>query len=156
MNTETGTNDGQSASRRNYEELTRAREDIHEALAQEPGHDKEAWLRRVLAAVRSFSETLKQHQHLSEEEGGTFTEAAGEKPALLSAIRGLEREHADMLFRAGKIEQEVEREFAFQEFKVDLVRLEVTALHDILHLHLVQADWLAYDAYFRVEGGEGA
>ncbi len=138
-----------------YVELKRARKQLDEAVAQEPGGSEPEWLRRLQAASRSLFEVLEQHQSVTEEEGGTLPEATSRKPGLMAVSKRLQREHTDMLHRANEIDQEVERQFAFQEFRVELLRREVAVLRDILELHLQRAGSVMYEAYFRVEGGEG-
>lgn len=138
-----------------YEALKRTRKQLDEAVGQEPGEDEAAWLRRVQAAAGSLFEVLEQHQLLAEEKGGTLLDATGQKPGLIAESKRLERDHTEMLHRATEIDDEVERQFAFQEFDIELLGLKAAGLRDILQLHLLRVDSLMYEAYFRLEGGEG-
>ena len=155
MSNGTDASGAQPAPGQIYVALTRAREQLDEAVAQEPGNAEPAWLRRLQTAARSLFEVLEQHQHLAEEEGGTLSEATGQKPGLMAESKRLKGEHTDMLHRANEIDEEVERQFAFQEFGIELLRRKAAVLRDILQLHLLRADSLMYEAYFRLEGGEG-
>ena len=57
--------------------------------------------------------------------------------------------------RPDATDEEVERQFAFQGFDIDLLSRKAAVLRDICKLHLLRADELTYEAHSRVEGDEG-
>lgn len=131
-----------------------AREALHKALAIDADTGEVAWMQGIQQAIQSLGGLLKVHQGESEKAGGLLREITSTKPALVGEVDRLEREHIEMLHRSNAIEQEIERQLAFEEYKVELVRMEAEVLHAILHLHLLRTDWLLYEVYFRDEGGE--
>jgi hypothetical protein len=149
-----GDTNGSPATSENYEELKRALSELADAVTGDPGANETGWLKRVQSAARSLFGALEEHEDVSEEEGGTLPAMTGQKPALMAERKRLEREHIDMLHRAEEIEEEIERQLSFEDFNIELVRLEGTILRDILQLHLLRTDTLMYEAFFRVEGGE--
>jgi hypothetical protein len=137
-----------------YRALIEALNQLDEAA--EPGRGDEASrLRRIQSAAQTTQDVLAEHQLLAEDQGGFIEEATGQKPALIPESERLKRQHAEMLHRANELRREVDLQFAFDEFDVELLRLETVVLRDILRAHLRRADSLLYEAYFRVEGGEG-
>jgi hypothetical protein len=138
-----------------FGELMRARRMLDEAMAQDASGEESAWLRRVQLAAQALYQAVEQHEELAEEEGGTLADATVGKPGLMPVRQRLEHEHADMLHRLSEIDLEAERQMALQDFNVEFVRLQVQVVRDILLLHLARTDSLLFDAYIRVEGGEG-
>lgn len=148
------------------EELASAQEDHYQAMAQAltqldrsaarggPG-DPKSRIRSIQSAARAIQEVLEQHQLLTEEAGGVIEEATTEKPSLIPESERLKLQHADMLRRAYELDREVELQIAFQDTDVELLRLEALVLRDMLRAHLRRANSLLYEAYVRVEGGEG-
>jgi hypothetical protein len=112
-------------------------------------------LQRVQQAAQELFRTVETHQDTTEEEGGTLVNVTVRKPGLMFARQRLEHEHADLLHRLSEIDLEAERQIAAQDFNLDLIRLQVQALRDILLLHLARTNALLFEAYIRVEGGEG-
>lgn len=155
MTSETGQTSNNFDPTEDHNALKQARAQLDEAVSQEPGQEPEGWLRRVQEAGRALFDALYAHQYMAEEdEQGTLPQATNEKPALMALSKRLEHEHADMLHRAAELEEEAERQIAFQDYNTDLVRLEAIVLRDVLLLHLLRTDTLLYEAYFQVEGGE--
>ncbi len=150
----TSTQDSEDLAQETYAALLSAEAALEEVVGAIP-EDESAWLRSVQQAVRELGDVLRRHRHLQEDEGGTIPEAVALKPALVPETARLKREHVDMLHRVNEIDRGIDRQFAFQDFDVELLRREAAILHAILELHLLRADALVYEAYFREEGGEG-
>lgn len=139
----------------NFDRLMEARRHLDEATARETAGTETAWLRHVRTAARQLFQVIDEHQGLSEEEGGMLVDATAEKPGLMPSRERLEYEHADMLHRLAEVEVEVQRQLASEDFYVELVRLQSQVVRDILLLHLARTNSLLFEAYIRVEGGEG-
>jgi hypothetical protein len=122
-------------------------------VAAAPTTDQPGWVAEVQAAAREAVDALQAHTVTSEAEGGILPEMTGRKPSLMASRARLEHEHTDMLHRAEEIEIEAERQLAFEDYNVELLRLQVGILRDILHLHLLRTDALVFEAFFRDEGG---
>lgn len=137
-----------------HDALRDANDNLANTLALETGAGQAEWLSAVRDSVRALYETLENHQHTAEEDGGTLHDATALKPRLMPAAERLEHEHAEMLHRAAEIEVEIERQIAADDFNIELVRLQSRVLHDVVLLHMLRTDVLIYDAYFRTEGGE--
>lgn len=150
----TSTRDSGDLAQETYAALLRAEAGLEEVVGAIPA-DESAWLRSVQRAVRELGDALGRHRHLHEGEGGTIPQAVALKPALVPDTARLKHEHIDMLHRVNEIDRGIDRQFAFQDFDVELLRREAAILHAILELHLLRADALVYEAYFREEGGEG-
>jgi hypothetical protein len=112
-------------------------------------------IRDIQSAARAIQEVLARHQLLTEEAGGVIQKATTEKPSLIPESKRLKQQHADMLRRAYELDREVELQIDFEETDVELLRLEGLVLRDMLRAHLRRANSLMYEAYVRVEGGEG-
>lgn len=138
-----------------FEEIMRGRELLGEAKERTPGDDPTEWLQGVRHAARELFRIIESHQGSSEDEGGTLSNLTARKPGLMHDRQRLEHEHADMLHRLVEIDVETERQIASHDYNIDLVRLQVRVLRDILLLHLTRTYSLLYEAYVRVEGGEG-
>ena len=138
-----------------YRALVDALSHLDEAAEPGAGDGEAVRLRHMQSAARATRDVLEQHQLLAEEEGGLIADATGQKPALIPESERLKQQHAEMLRRANDLDREVELQFAFDEFDVELLRLETVVLRDVLRAHLRRADSLLYEAYVRVEGGEG-
>lgn len=138
-----------------HDALRDANDNLANTIALEAGADQAGWLSAVRESVRALYETLENHRHTAEEDGGTLHNATALKPGLMPAAERLEHEHADMLHRAAEIDAEIERQIAADDFNIELARLQSRVLHGIVLLHMLRTDALIYDAYFRTEGGEG-
>jgi hypothetical protein len=115
----------------------------------------DARVKAIRAAAQSMQQLLATHQLLTEEADGTIHRATAEKPALLAESERLMDQHADMLRRAYELDREAELQLAFDEFDVELLRLEAIVMRDMLRAHLRRANTMMYEAYVQVEGGEG-
>ena len=138
-----------------YQAMAHALKQLGQSLGPGASDDPSTRIRNVQAAVRTMREVLMHHQALTEEEGGKTPEATSHKPALIPESERLVAQHADMLRRADELDREVELQLAFEEFDAELIHLEALVLRDLVRAHLWRANSLAYEAYFRVEGGEG-
>lgn len=133
----------------------RGRKLLGEAKERTPGDDPTEWLEGVRSAARELFRIIEAHQYSSENDGGKLSNMTARKPGLMHDRQRLEHEHADMLRRLSEIEVETERQIAAEDYNIDLVRLQVRVLRDILLLHVTRTYSLLYEAYVRVEGGEG-
>lgn len=138
-----------------YEALKSRLVELDEILEGDWSADERAWLEAVEAAARVLFETLEQHQHVSETEGGLLPSATDLKPRLIPESEHVKDEHAEMLHRAGELQNTAALQVASGDFDAEAVCLDMTILRTILQAHLGRVDALMYDAYFRVEGGEG-
>lgn len=137
------------------EPLRVAHERLDSVLAEPPLADgRAAWAARIQAAARDIYAIVDGHRAVFEAEHGPLSDLAALKPGLISSIERRQREHLDMLYRAREIDITVERETAFDDFNVELLRLEAAILRDVLRIHLLRANTLVYEAYFIDEGGE--
>lgn len=114
----------------------------------------EAWVRDIQAACRSVFKVVSAHREAAEGDEGVMAEIVSEKPGLLPRTNRLVHEHIDMLHRAMEIDEQVERQLAFQQIEVEPIRLKASVLRDIIKLHLMRASDAVYDAFFQEEGGE--
>lgn len=133
--------------------LREACERLHQAQ-QKQAEDSEEWSRELQEAVQGVMEALEQHAELSEAPDGPLAEISERKPHLLHEVDRQKQEHGEMLERADLINEKVARSHWFQQWDVDILRLEAKVLHDMLRLHLVRGDDMVYEALFRDEGGE--
>lgn len=131
-----------------YEALDRAIELLPAAA------DRASWAAGLGAAARDIFAVIEQHRALFDDEHGPLADLAVLKPGLINSIQRRQREHLEMLHRAREIDVTAERATAFDDFNVDLLVLEARILRDVLRLHLLRANALVYEAYFRDEGGE--
>ena len=127
---------------------------LAEAAASDAGADPAAWLMRIQESVRDVYAELIDHRHGTETPRGLLHALTDAKPGLMAAEGRMEHEHADMLHRSVAIDVECERQIASDDYNVDIVRLQIRALHDIIILHVLDTTAMVYDAYFRDEGGE--
>lgn len=154
MSDETGASSEQAEAGQDYTDLKTSLDHLADAIDREPSNDEARWLRGIQAAAHSLFDSLQHHEDVTEEEGGILPEMTGQKPGLMAERERLEREHTEMLHRAEEVEEEVDRQFSFDEFNTELIRLEASILRDILRLHLLRTDASMYEAYFQIEGGE--
>lgn len=138
-----------------YEALKLRLNELDEVLARDWLADERTWLEAVEATARVLFETLQQHQHVSENEGGLLPSATGLKPGLIPESERVKGEHGEMLHRAADLQSTVAFQVASDDFDVEVVGLDLTVLRAMLQAHLLRVDALMHDAYFRVEGGEG-
>ncbi len=138
-----------------YEALKTRLIELDEVLARDWKADERAWLEAVEATARGLFEMLEQHQHISETEGGLLPSATDLKPGLIPESERVKEEHAEMLHRAGELQSTAALQVASDDFDAEAVSLDMTVLRIMLQAHLGRVDALMYDAYFRVEGGEG-
>lgn len=124
------------------------------AIDADPDVDSEAWVRNIRAACRSLFDVVSAHRDASEGEDGVMAEVVSQKPGLLPRTNRLVHEHIDMLHRAMEVDEQVERQLAFQRIEVEPIHLKASVLRDITKLHLMRASDAVYDAYFQEEGGE--
>lgn len=116
--------------------------------------DPEGWVRGIQSACRALFDAVGKHRHASEGDEGAMAELVAQKPGLLPRVHRLEHEHVDMLHRATEIDDQIERQLAFQRIEIEPIQLKASVLRDITKLHLMRASDAVYDAYFQEEGGE--
>lgn len=138
-----------------YQAMAVALTRLDRSVARGGPGDPASRIRGIQSAARAIQEVLARHQLLTEEAGGVIQEATTEKPSLIPESERLRQQHADMLRRAYELDREVDLQIAFEETDVELLRLEALVLRDMLRAHLRRANALMYEAYVRVEGGEG-
>ncbi len=138
-----------------YQEMAQTLAQLDRSTARETPEDPLSRIRGIQSAARMMQEVLARHQLRTEEAGGAIPEAASQKPALISESERLKQQHADMLRRAYELDRDVDLQFAFEEFDAELLRLDALVLRDMLRAHLRRANSLMYEAFVRVEGGEG-
>lgn len=114
----------------------------------------EAWMRDIQAASRTVFKVVSAHRDTAEGDEGVMAEIVSEKPGLLPRVNRLVHEHLDMLHRAMEIDEQVERQLAFQQIDIEPIQLKASVLRDITKLHLMRASDAIYAAYFQEEGGE--
>jgi hypothetical protein len=135
-------------------ELKAACEQLAEAIDADPAADAETWVRDIQAACRTVFKVVSAHREAAEGDEGVMAEIVSEKPGLLPRTNRLVHEHVDMLHRAMEIDEQVERQVAFQQIEVESIQLKASVLRDITKLHLMRASDAVYDAFFQEEGGE--
>lgn len=118
-----------------------------------PATDRPGWVREARSVARAAFEAFRGHAAESEAEGGFLPEVTGRKPGLMATRERLAHEHTDMLHRAEEIETEAGRQLAFDDYNVELLRLQLCILRDILQLHILRSDDVLFEAFFRDEGG---
>ncbi|NJD64982.1 MAG: hypothetical protein FIB00_07030 [Chloroflexi bacterium] len=138
-----------------YEALKSRLIELDEVLARDWKADERRWLEAVEATARVLFSILEQHQNVSETEGGLLVSATDLKPGLIPESERVKDEHAEMLRRASDLQSMAALQIVSDDFDAEAVCLEMTILRTILQAHLGRVDTLMYDAYFRVEGGEG-
>jgi hypothetical protein len=143
-----------TSRRDHYAAMRSACDRLDAAIADTDPQDEHAWAERVQKAARTVFIAIERHREITEGPDGTLADMSQQKPALVNQVERQHREHLEMLQRAKEIDTEVERQIAFQEFNLELLRLEASVLRDTLRLHIYRADALLYEAYFREEGGE--
>ena len=84
----------------------------------------EAWVRNIQATCHSLFAVVTAQQETAEGEDGVMAELVAEKPGLLPRTNRLVHEHVDMLHRAMEIDDQVERQLAFQQIDVEPIRLK--------------------------------
>ncbi len=137
-----------------YNALTLANEALGDLLSREVA-DGAAWVRDVRGAAGKVFEALNQHQAHAEGEEGILHDATERRPALVPLSEHMTREHEQMLHHAREIQREAEFQLASEDFDLELIRLKAAVLRSLVQLHLREAGSLTYEAYYRVEGGEG-
>lgn len=141
-----------------FRDLMTARRLLREAVASEsdePGEEGAGWLGRVQHAAQVLALTIEEHRKWTEEGNGTLVRATDQKPGLMPLREQLEQEHTDLLVRIAELDGEVAYQAAAEDFHPALVRLEARIIQDILLLHLMRTNTMLFEAYVRVEGGEG-
>lgn len=138
-----------------YEALKSCLIHLDEALARDWRADERTWLEDVEATARELFEILEQHQRISETEGGLLPSATDLKPGLIAESERVKEEHGEMLHRTGTLQSKAALQVASDDLDAEAVGLDITVLRTMLQAHLGRVDTLMYDAYFRVEGGEG-
>ncbi|MCK9517787.1 MAG: hypothetical protein M0R74_01990 [Dehalococcoidia bacterium] len=136
-----------------FDELMHGRELLGELAARPAADDPATWLQRVRSAAQELFVAVEKHTESTEAEGGTLANVTVRKPYLMYARQRLEHEHDDMLHRLSEIDVETERQIAAQDYNIELVRLQVRVVREILLLHLARTQALLFEAYVRVEGG---
>lgn len=149
MNTDSN---GEKQHKGEFDEVMRGREELGQAVAQPVGDDPKAWLSGVQQAAHRLFEIIEKHELSTEREGGMLANVAVRRPHLMHATQRLQHEHDDMLHRLAEIEVETERQIAAEDYNLDLVRLQVQVVRNILLLHLARTHDLLFEAYIRVEG----
>lgn len=137
-----------------YNALTLANEALGGLLSQEVAIGA-AWMREVRVAAGKVFDALNQHQAHAEGAEGILHDATEHRPALVPLSKHMAREHEQMLHHAREIHREAELQLASEDFDFELVRLKAAVLRSLVQLHLREAGSLTYEAYYRVEGGEG-
>ena len=134
--------------------LRSACDELDKALSEQNPADEAVWVRELQTLMQSIMETLEAHREAWEGVDGALAELILEKPGLRHEVERQEQEHSEMLARVNHIDTYAGRQLEFDEFNLELLRLEAAVVRALLRLHLFRSDDLVYEAYFRVEGGE--
>lgn len=140
---------------RAYGALASAQELLDRLIAMERPGDDRAWMAEIQRTAEELQDTLIEHCSEAEERDGILAAATDEKPSLIPESAHLIDEHAEMIRHARDLAREAEMQAAFEDFDAELVRLKAMVLRDMVRVHLHRSGSLTYEAYFRVEGGEG-
>ncbi len=138
-----------------YEALMQANEALSGLISRTPGSSAATWVREVRHAASTVFDALHQHQAHAEGDDGILHDVTEKRPALVPQSAQMAQEHEHMLHYARELQREAELQLASEDFDLELVRLKASLLRDIVQLHLREAGALTYEAYYRVEGGEG-
>lgn len=136
-----------------YQALTRANEVLGDLISRPPGSPD--WVREVQHSASTVFDILHQHQAAAEGADGILRDVAEHRPALVPQSDHLASVHGQMLEYARDLQREAESQLSAEDFDFELIRLKATVLRDLVRLHLREAGVLTYEAYYRVEGGQG-
>ncbi len=140
---------------RAYDALADAQALLDRLIESARGMDDRAWIDEVQQTAEDLHDVLIEHCRESEEQDGILAAATGAKPALIPESEHLIDEHTDMIRHAQDLAREAENEAAFDDVDIELIRLKASVLRDLVRVHLHRSGVLTYEAYYRVEGGEG-
>lgn len=140
---------------RAYGALADAQQILQRLLESVRDADDREWAGEIQRTAERLYDVLIEHSQEAEHQGGIIAAVTGEKPALIPESEHLIDEHAEMIRRSLDLAREAEMQAAFDDFDVEVIRLKAALLRDMVHMHLHRSGVLTYEAYFRVEGGEG-
>lgn len=138
-----------------YESLKTAVELLENLLSRMPGEGDTAVLLELQTTADNLFQALHTHQGSAESDDGLLPDLVSRKPELMPQSDELTRDHAEMLSRATELQREAAQQLASEDFDLEIIQMKAGLLRDITRLHLRKSDTLTYEAYLRVEGGEG-
>ena len=140
---------------RGYAALADAQQMLANLTEPAAVEDSREWITEIQRSAANLHDVLVEHCKEAEDRDGILAAATDEKPALIPESAHLVDEHAEMMRRARDLVHEAETQAAFDDFDIELIRLKAAILRDMVRVHLHRSGSLTYEAYFRVEGGEG-
>ena len=132
--------------------LRRARQLLEDAITQ-PADEK--WAKNLLAALQKAWRVFRLHVLESEAEDGSLEEILTMKPQLAKRVALLRGEHVSLREEIAVLCAQVLEQIETAKTDVEALRLESGRVLDHLRLHQAKGIDLVYEAFLRVEGGEG-
>ena len=133
--------------------LRRARRLLEDAITRHAGDDE--WARNLLVALEKVRRVFRLHVSEAEAEDGSLNEILTMKPQLSKRVALLQGEHQSLGDEIAVLCAQVAEQVDSTKMDVEGLRLDSGRILDRLRLHQAKGIDLVYEAFLRVEGGEG-
>jgi hypothetical protein len=134
--------------------LRRARQALEDAITL-PAGDRQRWCTNLLVALQKVRRIFRLHVLESEADDGSLNEVLTIKPQLGRKVVLLRGEHGALREEIAVLCARVVEQIDSADPDTDVLRLDSRKIVDRLLLHQAKGSDLLYEAFIRIEGGEG-